>query len=216
MEIPLEKKLKKRLHVQVGRLQDEVTETAYGVDPQLVLHGGTAIWRCFSGNRFSEDLDFYCTSPKKMADGLREALSARSLALVKFKSTANLIFAKISDGEAEVRLEMNIAKKVPSEVRRYERMNGSALDVFCPSLPALILEKAAAYQNRRFVRDLYDIHHLTQRLEAGNDDIAVSDAIHKLLSGFRKPLDADNLPALVYSGAAPSTGQMLLALRRRF
>lgn len=58
MEIPLEKRLKKRLHVDVGRLQDEAMEVLYSVDNTLVLHGGTAIWRCFSGNRFSEDWTF--------------------------------------------------------------------------------------------------------------------------------------------------------------
>ena len=59
MRIPLANKLKKRLHSETAFLQDEVIDIVYGLEPNAVLHGGTAIWRCYQGNRFSEDLDFY-------------------------------------------------------------------------------------------------------------------------------------------------------------
>ena len=213
MDIPLEKRLKKRLHVEVGRLQDEVMEAAYALDGSLVFHGGTAIWRCFSGNRFSEDLDLYSSHPGKIADGLSEILSSRALTLSKFKKTDNLIFAKITNGEMEVRLEINTAVKKRGIATRYEKMNGSHMDVLCLTLEGLVMEKAAAYKNRRFVRDLYDIYHLSGMLEGGSE---AKTAVASLLFGFKPPRDEANLPALVYSGAVPTVQQMLLALRRRF
>ena len=33
--------------------------------PNAILHGGTAIWRIYSGKRFSEDLDLYLTKEVK-------------------------------------------------------------------------------------------------------------------------------------------------------
>lgn len=213
MDIPLEKRLKKRLHVSVGRLQDEVMEAACALDGSLVFHGGTAIWRCFSGNRFSEDLDLYSARPERFADGLEKELSSRALALSKFKRTANLIFAKVTDGECEVRLEVNAAGRKRGQAARYERMNGSRMDVLCLTAEELLLEKVAAYQNRRFARDLYDIYHLS---EMAGGDAAVKKAVASLLSGFAAPADEKNLPALIYSGAVPSTEQMLATLRRRF
>jgi predicted nucleotidyltransferase component of viral defense system len=232
MDIPLEKRLRRRLHVEIGRLQDEVVEAAYALDGGLVFHGGTAIWRCFSGNRFSEDLDFYCSGisiiplrtksvrrlcPARgagaISDGLEAALSSRALELVKFKRTGNLIFAKVKGGEAEVRLEVNFSSAKRGAAARYERMNGSRMDVLCLTAGELVLEKVAAYRDRRFVRDLYDIYHLSEGMEG---DAAVRKAVAGMLRDFRPPLDAKNLPALIYSGAAPSVAQMELALRRRF
>ena len=213
MDIPLEKWLRKRLHVDVGRLQDEVMEAAYALDGSLVFHGGTAIWRCFSGNRFSEDLDMYSSHPGRIADGLGEILSSRALTLSRLKRTGNLIFAKITDGEAEVRLEINTSVKKNGVATRYEKMNGSRMDVLCLSPEELVVEKASAYKNRRFVRDLYDIYHLSERVDGSPGAEA---AVSSLLSGFRPPLDEANLSSLVYSGAVPSVPQMLLALRRRF
>ena len=46
-------------------MQDRFIETVYSFDPSLILHGGTAIWRCYSGNRFSFDIDGYITSKKE-------------------------------------------------------------------------------------------------------------------------------------------------------
>jgi len=213
MELPLEKRLKRRLHAEVGMLQDEVAEAAYAIDSELVLHGGTAIWRCFSGNRFSEDLDFYCRKPGKIEEELAGVLQSRALVLSKFKRTENLIFAKITNGQAEVRLEMNLSAKVKAEARRYERINGSSMDVLCPPADALLAEKAAAYHNRRFVRDLYDVYHLSGIVAESR---VAQDAVRKMLKEFEPPVDEANLPALIYSGAVPSVQQMVLVLKRRW
>ncbi|MEM2965006.1 MAG: nucleotidyl transferase AbiEii/AbiGii toxin family protein [Candidatus Bathyarchaeia archaeon] len=57
--IPLQRKMKRETHKRVAMLQDVIVETLYRVFPRSILHGGTAIWRCYSGNRFSEDADAY-------------------------------------------------------------------------------------------------------------------------------------------------------------
>ena len=55
-EIPLILKLKKQNHKELAEAQDIMIENIFDVD-DAVLHGGTAIWRCYKGKRFSEDID---------------------------------------------------------------------------------------------------------------------------------------------------------------
>ena len=57
--IPLILKLKKATHREIAKAQDLIVETLYEVFETAVFHGGTAIWRCYKGNRFSEDIDIY-------------------------------------------------------------------------------------------------------------------------------------------------------------
>lgn len=39
--------------------EDKVLEIVLNSHSRFVMHGGTAIWRCYNGNRFSSDIDFY-------------------------------------------------------------------------------------------------------------------------------------------------------------
>ena len=36
-----------------------IVETLYEIFDNAVLHGGTSIWRCYKGNRISEEVDVY-------------------------------------------------------------------------------------------------------------------------------------------------------------
>ena len=52
-------KLKKKMHKDIALLQDIFIDILYEIFPDCVLHGGTAVWRCYNGTRFSEDIDVY-------------------------------------------------------------------------------------------------------------------------------------------------------------
>lgn len=58
-KIPLNLKLKRKIQKDIAYAQDIIIEELYTFFSTAVLHGGTAIWRCYNGNRFSEDIDFY-------------------------------------------------------------------------------------------------------------------------------------------------------------
>jgi len=75
------------------------------------------------------------------------------------------------------------------------------------------MEKMGAYEGRRFIRDIYDIYHLSDQVQ---DDREVRKRMAEFLAGIREPADERNLKALVYSGAVPSFSQMVGALRGRF
>ena len=166
MRIPLANKLKKRLHSETAFLQDEVIDIVYGLEPNAVLHGGTAIWRCYQGNRFSEDLDFYFIIGENLERELTKRIKERNLQLIKYKKTENVVFSKISNNNVEVRLEVNfLPQDKDIVVRPYEKIDGSFIDIFTLSPEQLLVEKINAYNSRRLIRDIYDIHHLIRYQE---------------------------------------------------
>ena len=59
IKIPLILKLKRAQQKEIAKAQDIIVNTLYEVFENAVLHGGTSIWRCYNGNRFSEDVDVY-------------------------------------------------------------------------------------------------------------------------------------------------------------
>jgi len=213
MKIPLSKKLRKRAHIELAMLQDEVMEVFYSLrtGPEPVLHGGTAIWRCYDGVRFSEDLDFYGEVPDGFDKALGTALASRGLELVKYKAAPNVIFAKISNGTATVKLEVTRRKPPERVLKSYVRTDGGSMDIYTLSPEELMKEKMAAYLGRRYIRDIYDIYHLSGHTE--RRDI---EGIRDFLANIPAPVDEKNLRALIYTGIAPSFREIVDALRRRF
>jgi len=52
-QIPLNLKLNKRSEREIAYAQDVIVAELYKFFPEAIIHGGTAIWRCYQGNRFS-------------------------------------------------------------------------------------------------------------------------------------------------------------------
>ena len=213
MKLPLTNALRKRIHVETALLQDEVMEMVYAIADKPVLHGGTSIWRCYSGNRFSEDLDFYFPVAEGFEGRLREAAAARGLNVIKYKKTQNTIFAKITDGNVEVRLEVGLRRPKEYSIRPYEKADGSMLDIYALSPEALEIEKISAYESRMLVRDIYDIYHLRNMI---GDDAHVRKKMESFLVNVRKPSDERTLRTIVYAGPVPTFQQMIDALKGRF
>lgn len=111
MKITLFNKLRKQQHKDIAILQDELVEIVYSIFPDIVFHGGTSIWRCFQGNRFSEDIDLYYYETPNFENKLKQAILDNNLNLLKFKKTENVIFSKIANSKVEVRLEIRLLEK---------------------------------------------------------------------------------------------------------
>ncbi|MFH0885425.1 MAG: nucleotidyl transferase AbiEii/AbiGii toxin family protein [Candidatus Micrarchaeota archaeon] len=212
MNIPIANRLKKRLHVEVGILQDELVDLLYSIDNRIVMHGGTSIWRCYGGNRFSEDLDFYARGDFSEKEFVEKA-GQRGLTVLKYKKTANLVFSKVTDGNVEVRVELNHSTSHAGAIKNYERMDGSIMTVLTLKPEELLLEKISAYRSRRLIRDIYDIFHLSS---IAKESPELKGALRGFLHNLEPPLDEENLKAIVYSGAIPSFRQMAELLRSRF
>lgn len=208
MNIPLGNKLKKRLHLETALLQDEIVDLVYSFS-QPILHGGTAVWRCYGGNRFSEDLDFYLPNEKDFEADFTTKVKERGLQLLKLKTTDNLIFAKVSNGMVEVRFEANFNKKVKNIVKNFEKTNGAFAAVLTLSPDELIVEKMNAYRSRKFIRDIYDVFHLVKYVE----NAKLLAEVRKFAETIGLPIDEKNLKILIYTGLAPTFGQMVENLR---
>jgi predicted nucleotidyltransferase component of viral defense system len=212
MKIPIVKKLKKRQQVQVAMLQDMLVEIIYKIVDKPVLHGGTGIWRCYSGNRFSEDLDFYFKPENNFETRLARDLRAFGMRITKFKDTGNVIFCKISDGETEIRLESNLVDFKNHIVRDYEKIDGSPVTILTLDEGNLIEEKMDAYLGRRFIRDIYDVYHLSGMVDPDRLRAKVTD----FLARMEPPVDESVLKVLIISGAIPTFDAMVRTLKSRF
>ncbi len=211
MRLPISKMLKKRGQIDVARLQDEVVQMVYSLDIDAVLHGGTAIWRCYAGYRFSEDLDFYSSSLFSLKADFKKMSISHGLSVPKFKSTGNVLFSSISDGRTNANLEVNLRKKVHSIVLPYINADGTSFQIRTLSAENLILEKIEAYCERRFIRDFYDIYHLLPFVE---DKTPIREEVALLLTGTDSPVDEGVLKTIIYTGVTPSFDRMKLELTR--
>lgn len=211
MKLPIIKKLRKRQHIQIAQLQDIVVEVIYKIVEHPVLHGGTAIWRCYAGNRFSEDLDFYFKPQKEFKTQLDDALSSYGLTVTKYKDTSNVVFCKIINNESEIRLESNALHSAESIIQDYEKIDGSPVTVLTLPVILLIKEKMAAYLDRRFIRDLYDIYHLSGMVVPSE----IRQEAEQFLNTMQPPADEQILKVLLISGAVPTSEGMIKTIRSR-
>lgn len=207
MDAPIEVRLRNERQVALSRLQDVLVEALFEIEPRLVLHGGTAIWRCYSGNRFSEDVDLYATDAQmiKVNNELTWALSKRD-AKMEYPIHTNRVI-QVFNSDARARLEaMNLPRGMKPVQMEYSRANGSRFFVNTLSLDDFIAEKARTYGKRGYVRDLYDIYHLTSLRNPSN---RAKQVLRTFLEGIKKPTDTQKLQDLVYSGVAPSFETMV-------
>jgi len=187
--------------------------------PDLILHGGTTIWRCYSGNRYSEDLDFYLVDQVDIYTKITQVLKEINLNLLKYKQTENVIFAKVSDNNIEVRVEIRLLKKkdpifFKKVVREYERIDGGTISIYTLSVEDILIEKANAYINRRLIRDLYDVYYLSNFIK---DNIEYNKKVVELINRFpSSALDEPSFKSIILIGITPTTKQMLDLLKNRF
>ncbi len=217
MEIKILNQLKKQLHKDIGLLQDEVMDILISCFPEtLVFHGGTSIWRCYNGKRFSEDLDFYLNNEKYNEELLKEKIKSAGLTINKIKTTDNVVFSKITAGKTEIRVEIRLLLKTnkiftKKTITEYQRINGTTTTIYALSIDHLIIEKAQAYKNRKLIRDVYDVYFLS----TNNIKQETKQELKEIINNWEKPIDEENLKTIIYTGIAPKYTEMLYAINRR-
>jgi len=212
MRIPLYQKLKKKSHKEIALAQDILVIELYKKFPDAVIYGGTAIWRCYGSNRFSEDVDVYLPKKyknKEILEEFFEQLKGSGLKLTKFKLTKDALFSELNYGEAEIRLEA-VFKEVESFLKSFELTDGNSINVLTLSAEDFILEKILAYKKRKMVRDLYDIYFL---LNFVSDREKINNKLKDFAESIEKPLDEKNLPALIISGVSPKVDEMIKVVK---
>ena len=198
--IPLILRLKKLQHKDIARAQDIIIEELYKIIDNAVLHGGTAIWRCYQGNRFSEDIDMYVPDSEKINIFFKN-LEKRGFIIEKKKITENSLYSNLKFERVYVRFEA-LFKKVKYVLRDYETIDGNFITVSTLTQEELIKEKINAYLNRKKIRDLYDIFFLLRYVQKIAE-------LKKLIKEFENPIDEKELKIIIFEGTVPNSKKML-------
>ncbi len=203
--IPLVLRLKKMAHREIAKAQDIVVAALYEVFNNAVIHGGTSIWRCYQGNRFSEDVDVYIPRDIKKIERLFELFERKGFIVEKKRIKKNSIYSLLRLSDTMVRFEA-LFKAVSGSLKEYETVEGNFLTVYTLAPEELIREKAATYLKRRKVRDLYDVFFLLRHVR---DVSRVKNNLRELIAKFKEPQDGKELKVLLYEGLVPDVQKML-------
>lgn len=208
--IPLILRLKKESHRKIAEAQDIIVKEVYNFFSHAVFHGGTAIWRCYNGNRFSEDLDFYLNKDLNKINLFFASLEKKGFVIEKKKIGENSIFSTLIFDRTIVRFEA-IFKQVKGILKEYELADGNFTNLYTLSSEQLIKEKIDAYINRRKIRDIYDIFFLIRYV---NDFNIIKKDLKKLIDDFVEPVDKSDLNTIILEGIVPDINDILNYIKR--
>ncbi|HLC20059.1 MAG TPA: nucleotidyl transferase AbiEii/AbiGii toxin family protein [Candidatus Nanoarchaeia archaeon] len=207
--IPLILKIKKETHKDIAQAQDIIVEELYRVFNTAVIHGGTAIWRCYGAQRFSEDIDVYIPKDMTKLDLLFAHLEKRGFSIEKRNISEKSLYSNLLWDRTFVRFEA-IFRKTEGHLREYQTIEGNLITVYSLTPEEFIVEKVKAYLGRHKIRDLYDIFFLIRLV---NDFSVIKPWIEKLKKEFRPPLDEKDLKVLILDGLVPTSEKMIEYLR---
>src|SRR3989338_6396993 len=117
--IPLSLKMKREVHRKIALAQDIIVDDVYKTFERAVFHGGTAIWRCYQGKRFSEDLDFYLPKDIEKINSLFTSLEKKGFTIIKKKIAENSVYSELEINRTNVRLEATY-QKISGHILDYE------------------------------------------------------------------------------------------------
>ena len=209
--IPIVLRLKKTSHREIAKAQDIIVETLYKIFNDAVFHGGTCIWRCYNGNRFSEDVDFYIRKDMKKINQFYDALQSNGFLIERKKIGENSIYSTLKLNRTTVRFEA-LFKEIKGSLKEYERAEGNFISVYALTPEELVKEKLETYLKRLKVRDIYDIFFLLRYIQ---NTLSIKRELNNLLENFKSPIDEKELKVLIIEGIVPNTEEMLLYIRRK-
>lgn len=195
--MPLSKILKGKWR-RIAELQDFVM-IELSKSFNFILHGGTAVWRVYSGKRFSYDIDVYHNDPEDVA---KHFSSSSVFKVLKSKITpSKVLYLKIGN-EVVAELEASpIPKGVETVEASFWLVDGSSMVVVTLTPESLLREKVRAFMDRKTAKDLYDIFYLLDFCDKSKIR-GEMEKIAPLLES--EPKDFPGLPELILVGKPPS------------
>ena len=213
--------------LEKAKLEDVLMELLYSEYKSLVFHGGTAIWRCYSGNRYSRDLDFYYKA------GSKSKSECYKMFIKFFKdrgfSVKNSSYNHLSDtmqflleSNVKMKVDINFGYKagVPTE---YLKVDGSRIVVLALTQEEILDEKIGAYFDKLHnqskikqpeAQDLYDISYLVTLIKRKNPQTL--ERAQKLIAEIRDnpPPNMRSLGSVILAGLPPTFDMMLETIRK--
>ena len=208
--IPLNLRLKKKSEKNIAYAQDIIVEELYNHFPNAVIHGGTAIWSCYQGNRFSEDVDVYIPKDAKKIEQFLKSLESRGFGILKKRIKENSVYSALALNNTETKFEATFQAKKPI-LKKYETSESFYINVYTLTPEEIVIEKIETYLKRFKIRDLYDIYFLKSHVR---DEDKIIKHIKKLIVNYKKPVDEDNLASIILAGVIPSSDELLKEIKR--
>src|SRR3989344_7521478 len=208
--IPLNLKLRNKKDREVAFAQDIMVAELYKFFPEAIIHGGTAIWRCYNGNRFSEDVDVYIKRDENKITEFFKSLEIRGFKVIKKRLKENSLYSALEFNGIETKFEATFQNKKPF-FKKYETANSFFINVYTLTAESLMIEKVETYLKRKKIRDLYDIAFLINHIE--NKEL-IKNYLKKLIEKFEKPIDEENLANIIIVGLVPNSNQLLMEIER--
>ncbi len=204
--------LKRRNEIETARLEDDVIDILVNITDKFALHGGTTVWRCYKGKRFSKDIDVYIWAVD-FKEKFLGAAGRIGIDVPKFREK-NITFIHVRRGDTEIKLEPNNVEKKAILVP-YERIDGSKVNILALSPEDIILEKISAYNDRKAYKDLYDI---TILLNSVKEPAKIKDALSSFSRSMPEPDEGfqsyQEFRRIIYAGTAPTFEKMSEFIRR--
>lgn len=210
--IPLQVKLRRESHRKLSYAQDLIVEEIYDVFPKAVLHGGTGIWRIYSGKRFSEDLDFYLDKDEAKIKELFTSLERKGFRIIKKKVSENSIYSELELDRNLIRFEATF-QKIQGILCDYEMSDGNIMTIYSLSAENFLIEKINAYLKRFKIRDLWDIFFLFKKIP---DFQKENKILKKFIQEYKKPADEEDLKTMILEGIVPSSDEMFNYIKQRW
>ncbi|MCL2111311.1 MAG: nucleotidyl transferase AbiEii/AbiGii toxin family protein [Clostridiales bacterium] len=130
----------------------------------FVLKGGTALYKCYGLDRFSEDIDFDSADANlRLGDFLPGYCGQRAYAYRVAKDTATTERYLVRYGAESRPLKIEASYR-RSQIDEHERHKIGGISVY--TIEALCILKALAYSGRDKIRDVYDLSFICANYHA--------------------------------------------------
>ncbi len=197
-------------------LEDALVDLVYDGLAELkpVMHGGTAIWRCYGGNRFSRDIDFYVDVSKagesEFQKNVHKLLLDKGYQIIeeKYNNKTDTIHFIVRGYGTTGKLDITLGG-FAGEAVEYARVDGTRKIIYALGPEAILNEKIAAYSDKfgkgtAEIHDLYDMLILKDRIQSPSATMVRK--LTKLLSLVENvpPENEKELSNLLLGGVAPS------------
>ena len=191
-----------------ANLQDLVARVVFETASDAVFHGGTCVWRCYGGNRFSKDIDIYIFKESS----IRKVLNRLVQEGLKVKKDAQMRATLFYTVENSTDISLQIKKaSIKAIVTPYTLVDGTFMDSHSLSPEVIILEKINAYSDRRLERDMYDMMIL---LRSVTQKDLVREPLKAFLTQIKQPKDPGALKDLIYEGLVPTFSEIVEYIKR--
>ena len=212
MKLPLISRIRKELHKNIALAQDILIEETIKIIPSAVFHGGTCIWRCYGGKRFSEDLDFYFPRNRRLIEKLFQNLESKGFEIKKRKISDRSVYSELKYNRVSVRLEATF-QNIKGALLDYEKMDGTIISIYGLTAEQLLNEKINTYLSRKKIRDIYDVFFLMRLV---SNTSLIDKKIKKIIKEEIPPNDAEDLKVLLLEGVVPKFDELKYYIKRKW